>query len=102
MINATSAEPLAGQVAIITGAGRGIGQAISVRLAELGAHTVLCGGSRTGLDQTSDAIRKNRGGNPEKGSRKSSGKDADESSIIECDVVECDVTNLASVEALAK
>jgi 3-oxoacyl-[acyl-carrier protein] reductase len=89
--------PLAGQVAIITGAGRGIGQAISLRLAELGAHTVLCGRSRTALEQTADAIRKNRGGNSEKVSRKGSGKDADESSIIECDV-----TNLASVEALAK
>jgi NAD(P)-dependent dehydrogenase (short-subunit alcohol dehydrogenase family) len=106
MINATSAQPLAGQVAVVTGAGRGIGQAISVRLAELGAHTVLCGRSRTALEQTADAIRKNRGGNSKKGSSKSSGKDAGESSIdgtIEDGaIIECDVTNLASVEALAK
>jgi 3-oxoacyl-[acyl-carrier protein] reductase len=102
MINATSAQPLAGQVAVVTGAGRGIGQAISVRLAELGAHTVLCGRSRTGLEQTANTIRKTRGGNSKKGSRKSSGNDAGESSIVESSIIECDVTNLASVEALAK
>jgi 3-oxoacyl-[acyl-carrier protein] reductase len=103
MINAASAQPLTGQVAVVTGAGRGIGQAISVRLAELGAHTVLCGRSRTALEETAEAIRKNRGSNSERGSKKSSGKGADESSITDaCTIIECDVTNLASVEALAK
>src|SRR5881396_646089 len=34
---------LTGQVAIVTGAGRGIGAAIARKLASLGAKTVLCG-----------------------------------------------------------
>src|SRR3989442_11222358 len=49
--------PLAGQVAVITGAGRGIGRAIALTLAELGAHTVLCGRSREELEQTAAVIQ---------------------------------------------
>ena len=80
--------PLAGQVAVVTGAGRGIGRAIVLTLAELGAHTVLCGRSREALEQTAAAIQ-NRGGS-------SSVKSSEKSSVIECDV-----TDLHSVEALA-
>jgi len=84
---------LAGQVAVITGAGRGIGRAIAVKLAELGAHTVLCGRSREGLEQTAASIENGGGQGPSEGSGKGSAK----SSVIECDV--CD---LQSVEALAE
>jgi 3-oxoacyl-[acyl-carrier protein] reductase len=68
---------LAGQVAVVTGAGRGIGKAIAIKLAELGAHTFLCGRSRPALEETAAAIR-------------------------ESSIVECDVTDLSSVEALAR
>ena len=85
--------PLAGQVAVVTGAGRGIGRAIALTLAELGAHTVLCGRSREALEQTAAAIQ--NGGGPN--SMKSSVKTPVKSSVIECDV-----TDLHSVEALAE
>jgi len=49
-------QPLAGQVAVITGAGRGIGSAISKKLAELGATTVLLGRTKSSLDETARAI----------------------------------------------
>jgi NAD(P)-dependent dehydrogenase (short-subunit alcohol dehydrogenase family) len=71
---------LSGQVAVITGAGRGIGAAIARRLAELGASVVLCGRTRTTLDETAGAIS-SAGGRSH--------------------VIECDVSDLGSVEALA-
>ena len=76
--------PLAGQVAVVTGAGRGIGKAIALTLAELGAHTVLCGRSREALEQTAAAMQ-------------NSGQSSVKSSVIECDV-----TDLHSVDALAE
>jgi 3-oxoacyl-[acyl-carrier protein] reductase len=71
---------LDGQVAVITGAGRGIGAAIARKLAELGASTVLCGRGRALLDATAQAISEGGG---------------------RAQAVECDVTNLGSVEAAA-
>ncbi len=47
---------LAGQVAVITGAGRGIGAAIARQLAGLGAAAVLCGRTKSTLDETARAI----------------------------------------------
>ncbi|MBZ5722257.1 MAG: SDR family NAD(P)-dependent oxidoreductase [Acidobacteriia bacterium] len=73
-------NPLAGQVAVITGAGRGIGAAIARRLAELGALIVLCGRTRGPLEATSAAISRSGG---------------------RAEVVECDVADLSSVERLA-
>jgi len=76
-----SNAPLTGQVAVVTGAGRGIGAAIAASLANLGAHTVLCGRSREPLETTAAAIQ-NRGG--------------------QSAVMECDITDLRSVEACAQ
>jgi len=49
-------QPLIGQVAVITGAGRGIGAAIARQLAKLGATAVLCGRTQSALDSTAQAI----------------------------------------------
>jgi 3-oxoacyl-[acyl-carrier protein] reductase len=73
--------PLHNQIALITGAGRGIGASVAARLADLGAHTILCGRTRASLEQTAGAI-------------KTAGKQAL--------VVECDVSDLASVQLLAE
>ncbi|MGC2609921.1 MAG: SDR family oxidoreductase [Candidatus Sulfotelmatobacter sp.] len=77
---ADAAHPLAGQVAVVTGAGRGIGAAIAEKLSSLGATAVLCG--RTGAALESGAQLITRAG----------GK---------AEVVPCDVTSLQSVEAAA-
>lgn len=74
-------EPaLRDKVAVITGGGRGIGYAISTRLAELGATTVICGRSQETLERAAEQIR--AGG-------------------ARCEAVSCDVSDLTSVEALA-
>jgi len=71
---------LAGQIAVITGAGRGIGAAIATKIAALGATVVLCGRTRGPLDATADAISKAGG---------------------QAQALQCDVTDLRSVEAAA-
>jgi 3-oxoacyl-[acyl-carrier protein] reductase len=73
--------PLVGQIAVVTGSGRGIGAAIAHKLAELGATVVVSGRTRTHLEQTAEAITR------------AGGKAA---------VEECDVSNLQSVEALGQ
>jgi 3-oxoacyl-[acyl-carrier protein] reductase len=72
---------LAGQVAVITGAGRGIGAAIARELSSLGATAVLCGRTRAALESSAQAIVQAGG---------------------KAEVVLCDVTSLPSVEAAAK
>jgi 3-oxoacyl-[acyl-carrier protein] reductase len=72
---------LAGQLAVVTGAGRGIGAAIAGKLAELGALTVLCGRTPRTLNTTANAIT--AAGN-------------------RAEVAECDVTTLSSVETVAQ
>ena len=71
---------LVGQVALITGAGRGIGAAIATKIAGMGATVVLAGRTRGPLESTSDAIVTAGG---------------------QVEPVVCDVMHLSSVEALA-
>jgi len=71
---------LAGQIAVITGAGRGIGAAIAAKLAALGAIAVLCGRTRGPLESTAHAIAKAGG---------------------QANPLPCDVTDLRSIEAAA-
>jgi NAD(P)-dependent dehydrogenase (short-subunit alcohol dehydrogenase family) len=78
---ASAAQELEKQVAVVTGGGRGIGIAISKRLAALGATVVVCGRTSGPLQATARAIRQAGG---------------------RCDAVECDVSRLQSVEALAQ
>jgi NAD(P)-dependent dehydrogenase (short-subunit alcohol dehydrogenase family) len=47
----------AGSVALVTGASRGLGAAVAVELARLGAHVVLLARTQGGLEDTDDAIR---------------------------------------------
>lgn len=46
-----------GSVALVTGASRGIGSALAIELARLGAHLVITGRTVGGLEETDDAIR---------------------------------------------
>jgi NAD(P)-dependent dehydrogenase (short-subunit alcohol dehydrogenase family) len=71
---------LAGQVALVTGAGRGIGAAIAGKLARMGALTVLCGRIRKPLESTAESIS-GAGG--------------------QAQALACDVTDWRSVEAAA-
>ncbi len=79
-VRGNTVPPLAGQVAVVTGAGRGIGAAIARELSGLGATAVLCGRTRADLESVTQAIAE-AGGMAE--------------------VIPCDVTSLSSVEAAA-
>jgi 3-oxoacyl-[acyl-carrier protein] reductase len=77
--NHNDSKSLSGQVAVVTGAGRGIGAAIACRLASLGASVVLCGRSMKPLQATASQISANGG---------------------QAKVMQCDVSSLESVQAL--
>jgi 3-oxoacyl-[acyl-carrier protein] reductase len=72
---------LNGQVAVVTGAGRGIGAAIATALAALGATAILCGRTAATLDATARAISAEGG---------------------KAEAMPCDVTDLASVDRVAE
>lgn len=48
---------LSGQIALVTGASRGIGAATAIELARRGAHVVITARTQGGLEETDDAIR---------------------------------------------
>ncbi len=70
-----------GSVAVVTGGGRGIGYAITTRLAELGATVVLTGRDEAGIQGVSRDLA-SRG--------------------LHTEGVACDVTDISSVEALGE
>jgi len=78
--NHTNSRAVAGQIAVVTGAGRGIGAAISRKLAALGATVVICGRDIKPLQKTASQIAVN-GGRTES--------------------LQCDVTSVDSIQALA-
>jgi 3-oxoacyl-[acyl-carrier protein] reductase len=79
-VRVNAVQVLGGQVAVVTGAGRGIGAAIAKELSGLGATSVLCGRTRGALEAVARAIAEAGG---------------------KAEVVPCDVTNLAPVQAAA-
>src|SRR5256714_13997325 len=50
-------KPLAGRIALITGASRGIGHATALALAKAGAHVVALARTVGGLEELDDAIK---------------------------------------------
>ena len=72
---------LKGKIALVTGGGRGIGAAIALRLAGLGATTIVCGRTLARLQHTAGQIRSAGG----------------QSEALACDVADWD-----SVAALAE
>ena len=72
---------LNGKIALVTGGGRGIGSAIALKLASLGATTIVCGRTLARLQHTAGQIR-SAGGQGE--------------------AMACDVADWSSVAALAE
>ncbi|MFB3915434.1 MAG: SDR family oxidoreductase [Terriglobales bacterium] len=80
IMNTAVTNSIAGQIAVVTGGGRGIGAGIARHFGAMGAVTVICGRSPQSLEETAREIR-DAGGT--------------------CEAVQCDVTSLESVQALA-
>lgn len=73
--------PLDSQIALVTGAARGVGEAISLRLATLGAHVLLVARDHARLGQVRDQIQKANG---------------------QATVLPCDLTDAAAIVRLAE
>ena len=58
---------LKGKVAIVTGGGRGIGQAISLGLAGAGASVVVCSRTQKEIDGVAEEIRQDGRESPARG-----------------------------------
>lgn len=56
--NQTHKAPLSGAVALVTGGSRGIGRAIALRLATLGASVAICGRDSKALQNTATELQK--------------------------------------------
>ncbi len=74
----TTQKELTGKIALVTGAGKGIGAAIAAKLAAMGATTLLLGRTLANLDSTAADISKSGG---------------------TARAIRCDVSDLKSVEA---
>ncbi|BAK84438.1 SDR family NAD(P)-dependent oxidoreductase [Komagataeibacter medellinensis] len=61
MTELPQATPLAGRVALVTGASRGIGRAVAVTLARAGARCIVTARTQGALEQTDDLIRQHTG-----------------------------------------
>lgn len=57
----TPAKPLAGLIALVTGATRGIGRASALGLAEAGAHVIAVGRTQGALEELDDEIKARTG-----------------------------------------
>jgi 3-oxoacyl-[acyl-carrier protein] reductase len=79
-MNSYVTSRLSGQIAIVTGAGRGIGAAIARRLASLGATVMVCGRTLKTLQATAAEIS---------------------TFPARAEAIPCDVSDLVSVKALA-
>lgn len=75
----THHQTLAGRVALVTGAGRGLGGAIAIDLAQAGAQVAICDIDMQALEQTRQAV---------------------EAAGAQCLALRCDVSSSADVERL--
>ncbi len=74
-----NARPLAGRIALVTGASRGIGYALARELARAGAHIVALARTQGALEELDDSIRSEAG---------------------EATLVPCDVTDFEALDRL--